>query len=306
MSHYARPNRVLAEVTTATAVTGLADIGTWTVTNPVTVARVGALVTVAQTGAAPVISFDLRPTYGSDTGRQAGKVGVCTFPAGGVTVGKTVTVEVRSKINAGQQIVAAVTTVGGAGTVIPIIEWVARTENSANQGSVQLGGATQPSPLALLAERSMLDGADESLPIELGGAARVAVRPAKDTDQLDFAPRVSGEPGFALSIRVGPDPETGPGPRPFPHQRQSESAPEQQERQKPWDEAQRREDEQKDREAQQRAQQQERVRRAQETPQERRTREQREQLQQQQASAGQPGQSRVASPGGPGTTIRVR
>lgn len=209
MSHYARSNRVLAEVTTATSAASLADIGTWTVTSPITVARVGALVTVAQTGAAPTLSFDLRPTYGSDTGRLAGKVGTCVFPAGGVAVGKTVTTEVRTKVNAGQQIVCAVSVAAGAGTVIPIIEWVPRTENAGNQNGAQLGGATQPSPLQLVGMRSMLDGADLSIPIERGGAApvMVSVAPEVEVDEEEQAEQRSDR---AEEVTVGP--------QPFPHQ----------------------------------------------------------------------------------------
>lgn len=284
MSHYARPNRVLAEVTTATSAATLADIGTWTVTNPITVARVGALVTVAQTGAAPTLSFDLRPTYGSDTGRQAGKVGVCQFPVGGVGVGKTVTVEVRSKINAGQQIVCAVTVVAGAGTVIPIIEWVPRTENSANQGSSQLGGASQPTPLALMGVPPMLDGADAGTPLELGGSAPVVVRKAEESDQLDWEPRVEGEPGYVqvrdIATRQATD--IGPGPRPFPHQQQAAADPEQAERQKPWDEALKEEKQQQDEQRKQRAEEQERRRRENETPEERERREEQERQRQEQ------------------------
>jgi hypothetical protein len=149
MSNYDRSNRVLANVITPAVVTALADVGTWTVLGPIMVARVGALVTVAQTGAAPTLRFDLRPIYGSDTGRLLGEVGTCVFPAGGVGLGKTVTTEVRAPVNAGQQVVCAVTTVGGAGSVIPIIEWVTRTENSQNQNGAQLAGATQPTPLAV-------------------------------------------------------------------------------------------------------------------------------------------------------------
>ena len=210
MSHYARSNRVLAEVTTATSIASAADIGTWTVTSPITVARVGALVTVAQTGAAPTLSFDLRPTYGSDTGRLAGKVGVCTFPAGGVGIGKTVTVEVRTKVNAGQQIVCAVTGAGGAGTAIPIIEWVPRTENAGNQSGAQLGGATQPSPLQLAGMRSMLDGADLSIPIQMGGAAPVMVSAAPEGEEVDEEEQAEQRAKRDEEIRVGP--------RPFPHQ----------------------------------------------------------------------------------------
>jgi hypothetical protein len=162
MSNYDRSNRVIGQPTAAVSLTTTADVATWTIVGPITVARVGALVATAQTGTAPVLSFDLRPTYGSDTGRLAAKVGRCTFPAGGVAVAKTVTAECRSAVNAGQQVVCAITTAATAGTVVPFIEWVTRTENSANQGSSQLSSTTQPSPLLLVtgAMPSMLDGAD--------------------------------------------------------------------------------------------------------------------------------------------------
>jgi hypothetical protein len=286
VSNYGRPNRVLAEVTAAAAVTGAADIGTWTITGPITVARVGALVTVAQSGAAPVLSFDKRVTYGSDTGRVAGAVGVCTFPAGGVGVGKTVTVEVRSKLNTGEQIVCAITTVGGAGSVIPIIEWVPRTENSANQGSKQLGGATQPSPLAVLAERAMLDGADAAVPLQMGGSAPVLVREAQESDQLDYVPQVDGEPAYTR-VTAGPAPEKTPGPQPFPHQWDDGSTPEQRERQKPWDEALRAEQEAAVQKQKELAAEQERRRQARETPAEREAREQREEAERQRQARAQ-------------------
>lgn len=299
MSNYDRSNRVIppAALATPASLASAADIGVFSVQGPITVARVGVLLATAQTGAAPVISFDLRPTFGSDTGRLAGKVGVCTFPAGGVGIGKTVTVEVRSKVNAGQQIVVAVTGAAGAGTGIPVVEWVTRTENSANQGSAQLGGATQPTPLALMGQPSMLDGADLGTPLELGGAAPIVIRKLEegDTDQLDWEPRVHGEPGFTtvreVTVRAQ---ERTPGPQPFPHQGLAESTPEQRERQKPWDEALKQEQEEKDKEAEERREEQERRRRENETPEERRAREERERKEQE--ARERHGQQGVAPP----------
>jgi hypothetical protein len=183
MSNYDRGHRIIGQPTAPVSATTAADVGTWTALGPVLIARVGALVTTAQTGTAPVLSFDLRPTYGSDTGRLAAKVGRCTFPTGGVAVGKTVTAECRSIVNAGQQVVCAVTTGATAGQVIPFIEWVTRTENSANQNGAQLPSTGQVTPLQLMAERTLLDGHDA-----VGVAARAAAVEAeedKDTDEAD-------------------------------------------------------------------------------------------------------------------------
>jgi hypothetical protein len=162
MSNYDRSNRVIGQTTTAVSAVTPADIGTWTILGPVIIARVGALAATAQTGTAPVLSFDLRPTYGSDTGRLAAKIGRCQFPAGGVALGKTVTAECRSIVNAGQQVVCAVTTGATAGTVIPFIEWVTRTENTLNQASAQLASVIQPGPLTVttMSTMSLLDGED--------------------------------------------------------------------------------------------------------------------------------------------------
>ena len=115
----------------------------------------------------------------------------------------------RSKVNTGQQIVCAVSGAGGAGTVIPFIEWVTRTENSGNQNSAQLGGAVQPSPLQLMLQRPMFDGADIAIPVGAGGAAAVVVSPG---------PGVEVDEEEQAQQRSKRDEEILIGPRPFPHQ----------------------------------------------------------------------------------------
>jgi hypothetical protein len=136
-----------------------------------------------------------------------------------------------------------------------------------------------------MGQPSMLDGADLGTPLELGGAAPIVIRKLEegDTDQLDWEPRVHGEPGFTtvreVTVRAQ---ERTPGPQPFPHQALAESTPAQRERQKPWDEALKAEQQEKAEQDKQRAEEQEQRRRENETPEERRQREQREQADEEQ------------------------
>lgn len=143
--------RVHGGAAAAASATSVADIATWTVLGAIIVRRIGAVCATAQTGTAPVLTFDIRPTYGSDTGRKIGAAGVgtVTFPAGGVAVGKGVVIEVREKVYTGQQIVCGVTTGATAGTVLPILEYEVTTENAANQGAAFVSGTVQPGPLLL-------------------------------------------------------------------------------------------------------------------------------------------------------------
>jgi hypothetical protein len=100
----------------------LADVGFFAPIVPHKVAILGAVIgnDIAATG---VISFDLRPTAGSDTGRTNGTVGVLNLTTAH-TGGKVVYKEISFLVLPGQEVVAEVTDVTGAADVADIAIWV--------------------------------------------------------------------------------------------------------------------------------------------------------------------------------------
>jgi len=111
----------------------LADVGRWSPgLSPAYVVGVVALITndIAATGA---VSFDKRPTFGSDTGRGSGDVAVLnltTAHTGGKAVYKLPT---PILIKPGEEVVAEVTDVTGAADTADIIIVLAPTsEQPAN------------------------------------------------------------------------------------------------------------------------------------------------------------------------------
>ena len=193
MTQPGRGDRVLDNVVPAVVLTGASDIATWTVVGPITVARVGVLVTAAQSGAQPVIRFDLRPTYGSDVGRINGKFGAFQFPPGGVAVGRSVSMASNGQVDAGQQIVCAIITVGGAGSVIPFFEWETRSENPANQGVTQVAGVIVTAPQSLMV-RELESPEEEEARREREEEEQVARFEAREDALLEHERRVRETP----------------------------------------------------------------------------------------------------------------
>lgn len=101
---------------------------------PITVHRVGFLLTTATTVTAPVVDWDRRITPGSDTGRIDKGVAVMTFPAVALgVIGAVIYKNVLVDLNAGDEVSVQVTTAASAGAGIPFLEYVARDEVAANQ-----------------------------------------------------------------------------------------------------------------------------------------------------------------------------
>lgn len=107
------------------ALTPTGNKGTWPVSGlPKTIRRLSAVVTTATTAADPcTLSFDIRPTAGSDTGRIDAGVGTLVIPGGtvpGTVIYKNVSVTVRP----GQEVLLRATdaTAAGAATVGMTVE----------------------------------------------------------------------------------------------------------------------------------------------------------------------------------------
>lgn len=104
------------------------------VTMPITVLRVGAIITTVLVGAATV-AFDRRITTGSDTGRvnglNAAGDAVLTIPTA-TAAGKVVYDDVSVDLNPGDQIVVEVTAAATSGGARYFVEAVARHEIAAN------------------------------------------------------------------------------------------------------------------------------------------------------------------------------
>lgn len=131
------------ETATADVIETTGDAGSdqiFTVLSPITVFRVGALVTelVATDATAGIIKFDRRVTYASDTGRGDGDIGTITIPDT-TAVGKIIYSEaIQIDLDAGDQIVPQVTTAGvdagtEAGEMLYIVWYYDRHETPANQ-----------------------------------------------------------------------------------------------------------------------------------------------------------------------------
>ena len=102
------------------------------VLSPITVYRIGILVTTALTVTALVADFDRRITPNSDTGRVDQGVGRLTAPAAAQAIGKVVYKDVAKDLNPGDEIVFAVNTAPTAGAGVPFIEYALRDEAPEN------------------------------------------------------------------------------------------------------------------------------------------------------------------------------
>lgn len=93
------------------------DKAIWTPTGlPATLRRIAVIVTTAVTTPAAVISLDLRPTAGSNTGRVTGGVGTLTVPVASPQ-GRVVYKALNTTLLPGHEVVVNVTTATGAGVV---------------------------------------------------------------------------------------------------------------------------------------------------------------------------------------------
>jgi hypothetical protein len=103
-------------IASAVALTPTGNKGTWPVTGLAkTVRRLEAIVTTTTTAADPcTLSFDLRPTAGSDTNRVDGGVGTLVIP-GGTVAGTVVYKNVGVVVRPGQEILLRVTDAAAAG-----------------------------------------------------------------------------------------------------------------------------------------------------------------------------------------------
>jgi len=122
-------------VLTADDLSATGDAGVaWDIVRPVTVIRVGALVTTVLNGAA-VVAFDRRVTTGSDTGRvnglNAAGDAVITIPTT-TAAGKIVYKDVRVDLDPGDQVIAEVTSGATSGAARYFVECVNRDEVAAN------------------------------------------------------------------------------------------------------------------------------------------------------------------------------
>jgi hypothetical protein len=112
-------------IASAVALTPTGAKGTWPVTGLAkTIRRLSAVVTTATTAADPcILSFDLRVTAGSDTGRVTAGVGTLTLP-GGTVAGTVVYKNVNVTVRPGQEVVLTATdaTAAGVATVGMTVE----------------------------------------------------------------------------------------------------------------------------------------------------------------------------------------
>ena len=109
------------------------DKATCIVLAPITVYRIGLVVTTALTATAIIADFDKRVTPGSDTSRVDQGVGRITAPAAAQAIGKEIYKAVSVDLNAGDEIVFAVNTSPTLGNGIPFIHYTRRDEVPANQ-----------------------------------------------------------------------------------------------------------------------------------------------------------------------------
>lgn len=121
------------------------DDAVWDVLGPITVVRIGAVVTTAVVSTGNVvIDFDKRVTTDSDTGRVTDGVGQLKV-ATATGVGKVVYKDVRVNLDAGDQVVVAVGTAaaggGAAGGGRYFFEYVPREETAANQADMVASAA---------------------------------------------------------------------------------------------------------------------------------------------------------------------
>lgn len=112
-------------IASAVALTPTGNKGTWPVTGLAkTIRRISAVVTTATTAADPcTLSFDIRPTAGSDTNRVDAGVGTLTIP-GGTVVGTVLYKNVNVTVRPGQEVLLRATdaTAAGVATVGMTVE----------------------------------------------------------------------------------------------------------------------------------------------------------------------------------------
>jgi hypothetical protein len=103
-------------IASAVPLTPTGNKGTWPVTGLAkTVRRLEAVVTTTTTAADPcTLSFDLRPTAGSDTNRVDGGVGTLVIP-GGTVAGTVLYKNVSVVVRPGQEILLRATDAAAAG-----------------------------------------------------------------------------------------------------------------------------------------------------------------------------------------------
>lgn len=101
------------------------------VLGPITVHRIGFLITTAVTVTAAVIDFDKRITPGSDTGRVDQGIGQITAPIGSA-IGQIVYKNVRVDVNPGDEIVVQLVTASTAGAGVALFEYIPREETPLN------------------------------------------------------------------------------------------------------------------------------------------------------------------------------
>lgn len=103
-------------IASAVALTPTGNKGTWPVTGLAkTIRRLSAVVTTTTTAADPcTLSFDLRPTAGSDTNRVDAGVGILIIP-GGTVQGTVVYKHVSVTVRPGQEVLLRATDAAAAG-----------------------------------------------------------------------------------------------------------------------------------------------------------------------------------------------
>lgn len=108
------------------------DKATWNPSGlPATLRRLAVVVTTAVTTPAAVVSLDLRPTAGSNTGRVPGGVGTLTIPSASPQ-GRVIYKDLNTTLLPGQEVVVNVTTAAGAGVVDMRLNLVPGTDTPAN------------------------------------------------------------------------------------------------------------------------------------------------------------------------------
>jgi hypothetical protein len=109
----------------------VADKAVFTILHPMTVMRIAALVTLAPTVTAGVVSLDRRVLAGSDTGRV--ELGQMTIPVG-TAAGKVVYKDIDPvDLDMGDQLVFELLTASTAGAAILTAVMIPRAETPANQ-----------------------------------------------------------------------------------------------------------------------------------------------------------------------------
>ena len=135
---YSTESRQVSHATTYTTADDIAATGDsaviWDILTPITVKRIGALVTVAPGAAAAIVDFDRRILTGSDAGRVSkldGTNGRITIP-GTTAAGKIVYKDVSVDLNPGDQIVPEVVDAATTGDARYYYEYIQRHEVAGN------------------------------------------------------------------------------------------------------------------------------------------------------------------------------